>query len=114
MFRKLGKNVKKLDAFPKIEQAYTQKSGIGGVVTTFTSVLLLFLVISELRNYVVLKQEYEFLVEQKSANTMQINLDMTIAMECSKIKIDLEDDSGKSVHVRDEFQLMDVAPSLLI
>ena len=76
-----------LDAFPKVERNITNASGSGGVVSILVTVLLVYLVVSELLNWISLKQEFEYLVDQTPTSSssvgLLINVDLTVAMPCN-------------------------------
>jgi endoplasmic reticulum-Golgi intermediate compartment protein 2 len=47
----------------------------------------------------VLIQEYEFVVDQTRGHTLEVNIDMTIAMNCNFLRGDVLDISGTSLGV---------------
>ncbi|TPX50431.1 hypothetical protein SeLEV6574_g00904 [Synchytrium endobioticum] len=100
-----------LDAFPKIEKNITNASGSGGIVSIIVTLFLLYLVISEWINWVELKQDYEYLVDQtptsSSAVGLLINVDLTVAMPCNTLRVDVMDVSQITIHVED-LKMIDV------
>ncbi|KAJ1550043.1 Endoplasmic reticulum-Golgi intermediate compartment protein 2, partial [Cladochytrium tenue] len=73
----------KYDAFPKVERNIQHATRTGGLLTLAVAVGLALLVYSEFAQYIHVRQSYEFLVDQKTDNQLQINIDITIAMKCS-------------------------------
>lgn len=106
MKRSLEKRLQSFDAFPKISEEYTQKSKLGGLLTFFVTAVSLILMYGELLSYLELKQEFEFLVEPASGNNeMQMNVDMTVAMPCKYLNVDVQDVVGNSIHMQDKIRL---------
>lgn len=103
---KIGKSLKNLDAFPKIADEYAQRTNLGGLITTLVSIIVVFLIQSEFKNYWQLKQEYEFLVEPSNKGKMQINIDMSIAMACAYLNVDVLDVTGQSLNVKRMIKLV--------
>ncbi|RUP48317.1 hypothetical protein BC936DRAFT_144714 [Jimgerdemannia flammicorona] len=110
MLRRISKNVAVLDAFPKVEVENQQRSDKGGMLTILLTLILLLLTLAELREYVKISSDeevhpgyrsnllshtlhvhsyrklnhtYEFLVDQHIDSKIQINVDLTIAMQCN-------------------------------
>jgi hypothetical protein len=73
-----------LDGFKKIERSITQSSSAGGVLTLGVIGLLIYLLLSEFRAFLTVKQNYEFLVDQTRSqrHDLQINIDLTINTPC--------------------------------
>ncbi|KAJ3279144.1 hypothetical protein HDU76_009611, partial [Blyttiomyces sp. JEL0837] len=99
MFRGLSS----YDAFPKLERNIQNATRTGGFLTICVSTVLFFLIFSEFSQYRAKQQKYEFLVDAGSLNTakesrIQINVDMTIAMNCTAIRADVLDVAGSSLH----------------
>ncbi|KAJ3393880.1 hypothetical protein HDU84_000843 [Entophlyctis sp. JEL0112] len=101
------KSLSRLNAFPKVEKNIQQTSVLGGVLTVLVAVLLFFLTIAEFIQYASITQKYEFLVD-RTPNSMgahiNINADITVAMACENLRIDVLDVSGQSIHAKaDDF-----------
>ncbi|KAJ3172616.1 hypothetical protein HDU88_005945 [Geranomyces variabilis] len=86
----------RFDAFPKVQKNIQNATGAGGLLTLFVGLLLAFLAASEFAQYRTVNQEYEFLVDQQRSGelSLQINLDITIAMPCTQLRADVLDAGG--------------------
>ncbi|KAJ3160628.1 hypothetical protein HDU86_000387 [Geranomyces michiganensis] len=86
----------RFDAFPKVQKNIQHATGSGGLLTLLVGLLLAFLAASEFAQYRTVNQEYEFLVDQTRSKefSLQINLDITIAMQCSQLRADVLDAGG--------------------
>ncbi|KAF9973786.1 hypothetical protein BGZ73_002974 [Actinomortierella ambigua] len=82
---------KDLDAFPKVEAGFVKKTGSGGILTLLVSGILCILVLGELREYLSVRNDYSFQVDPLVNHKLQINLDVTVAMPCDALRIDLRD-----------------------
>ncbi|KAG0257623.1 hypothetical protein DFQ27_005037 [Actinomortierella ambigua] len=79
------------DAFPKVEAGFVKKTGSGGILTLLVSGILCFLVLGEIRDYLGVRNDYTFLVDPLVNHKLQINVDVTVAMPCEALRIDLRD-----------------------
>ncbi|KAJ3138748.1 hypothetical protein HK100_012420 [Physocladia obscura] len=73
------------------------------LLTLLVAVLLSFLTLSEFIQYVTISQKYEFLVDRPTGNLgahININADITVAMACENLRIDVLDVAGTSLHAR--------------
>ncbi|KAL7751725.1 hypothetical protein RI367_002724 [Sorochytrium milnesiophthora] len=99
------RKIAELDAFPKVDESYLEPSTSGASVTLFTAGLLLVLVLGELWDYRALHTEYEFLVDRRLHLNMVVNVDITVAMDCNYISVDVLDEAGAAIHARDALTL---------
>ncbi|ETS62628.1 hypothetical protein PaG_03271 [Moesziomyces aphidis] len=93
--------IRQFDAFPKTQSIYTQRSSKGGVLTIISALALVFLLWTELSTYLYGERGYSFAVDSQLQSTMQINMDMTVAMKCHYLTIDVRDAVGDRLHVSD-------------
>ncbi len=93
--------IRQFDAFPKTQSIYTQRSSKGGVLTIISALALVFLLWTELSTYLYGERGYSFAVDSQMQSTMQINMDMTVAMKCHYLTIDVRDAVGDRLHVSD-------------
>ncbi|CAD6983286.1 unnamed protein product [Tilletia controversa] len=91
--------LRQFDAFPKTKALYTQRSSRGGALTVILSIILLSLVWSDLRAYLYGEHAYSFSVDPHIGHEMQINIDMTVAMQCHWLTVDVRDAVGDRLHV---------------
>ncbi|KAK9893650.1 DUF1692-domain-containing protein [Cystobasidium minutum MCA 4210] len=96
--------IREFDAFPKTLSTYKSRSSRGGVLTLLLSAAILFLVWHELREYLFGDPEYSFAVDKGVAHQLQINVDMTIAMPCHFLTVDVRDAVGDRLHISEEFK----------
>ncbi|GAA95597.1 uncharacterized protein L969DRAFT_101698 [Mixia osmundae IAM 14324] len=91
------------DAFPKTLPTYRSTSSRGGVYTVLLAVAILVLVWYEATEYLFGEPLYEFSVDKGIGKMLQINVDMTVAMPCHYLTVDIRDAVGDRLHVSDEF-----------
>ncbi|KAI8614660.1 endoplasmic reticulum vesicle transporter-domain-containing protein [Chytriomyces sp. MP71] len=97
------KSITRFDAFPKIDKNMQKSTGLGGLLTLLVALGLFFLTLSEFGQYIRITQKYEFLVDRSTsamAAQMSINADVTVAMACENLRIDVLDVAGTSLHAR--------------
>ncbi|KAG0048908.1 hypothetical protein BGZ83_006202 [Gryganskiella cystojenkinii] len=82
---------KEFDAFPKVESGFVKRTGSGGILTLMVTAILCILVMGELKDYMSLRNDYRFTVDPLVNHELQINLDITVAMTCDSLSIDLRD-----------------------
>ncbi|KAL2915427.1 hypothetical protein HK105_205043 [Polyrhizophydium stewartii] len=101
--KKLSKRLAALDAFPKIELQLQQTTQSGGIVSLVMLFVLLVLASSEVYRWRSIDQKYEFLVDQTRSHehALQINVDVTIAMDCKYLRADVLDISDTSLAVKE-------------
>lgn len=93
--------IRQFDAFPKTQSIYTQRSSRGGLLTILSTITLLYLLWAELSSYLYGERAYSFAVDSQIQSTMQINLDITVAMQCHYLTVDVRDAVGDRLHVSD-------------
>lgn len=96
-------SLQSLDAFPKIERNIQHATRVGGLLTLLVGLGLSFLIYSELSQYLKVKQDYEFLVDQGGVSKIQINIDLTVAMECQYLRYDVLDLAGTNLNLHNKF-----------
>ncbi|OAD80564.1 hypothetical protein PHYBLDRAFT_120490 [Phycomyces blakesleeanus NRRL 1555(-)] len=104
--RKLAEKVAVLDVFPKVEIDNQARSEKGGILTILLTCFLLLLTMSEFSEYRKIQTRYHFLVDPTIESTMQINMDMTIAMPCPALMVHVYDASGQRIHLTDGLKLI--------
>lgn len=93
--------IRQFDAFPKTQAIYTQRSAKGGALTIAVAFCLLIMAWSEARDYLFSKHGYSFEIDSHIGQTMQINFDVTVAMQCHYVTVDVRDAVGDRLHVSD-------------
>ncbi|KZT51802.1 DUF1692-domain-containing protein [Calocera cornea HHB12733] len=100
----LGTPLKSFDAFPKVPASYRTRSSGGGFVTLGIVLLCLLLVLNDLAEYVWGMTTYKFIVDDEIAKDLRLNVDITVAMPCHFISVDLRDAVGDRLHLSDQFK----------
>ncbi|KAF9351555.1 hypothetical protein BGX26_010475 [Mortierella sp. AD094] len=93
---------KEFDAFPKVESGFVKRTGSGGILTLIVTAILCILVIGEIKDYMTLRNDYKFLVDPLVNHELLINLDITIAMPCDALTIDLRDMAEVQLRLSDK------------
>ncbi|CCX33148.1 endoplasmic reticulum vesicle transporter-domain-containing protein [Pyronema domesticum] len=83
--------LRSFDAFPKTRKTYKISSSRGGVLTILLSLLSIYLIYYELNHHLDGAETQSFLVEHAVGHYMQINLDITVAMPCEALHINVQD-----------------------
>eukprot|EP00117_Sycon_ciliatum_P024978 scpid63154/ scgid20834/ Endoplasmic reticulum-Golgi intermediate compartment protein 2 len=89
--------VKELDAFPKIPESYVETSSSGGGVSIFIFACIAILVVAEIYQYRSSELRYQYSVDSDMNSKLQINADITVAMQCDYIGADVLDVAGSSI-----------------
>ncbi|WFD07783.1 hypothetical protein MVES1_003154 [Malassezia vespertilionis] len=75
-----------------------KQSSRGGLVTVLVLLTMLIMAYTELCDYWSPHYLYTFSNADHMSSNMQINLDMTVAVPCRDVTVDLRDVTGESVH----------------
>ncbi|CAL1267184.1 unnamed protein product [Larinioides sclopetarius] len=89
--RRRLKHVESLDIFPKVQEEYTQPTTSGGTVSILSFIVIIILVYTEIRYYSSSQLKFEYSVDHDIDSKLKINVDITVAMPCSKIGADILD-----------------------
>ncbi|GBO12947.1 Endoplasmic reticulum-Golgi intermediate compartment protein 2, partial [Araneus ventricosus] len=89
--RRRLKHVENLDIFPKVQEEYTQPTTSGGTVSILSFIVIIILVYTEIRYYSSSQLKFEYSVDHDIDSKLKINVDLTVAMPCSKIGADILD-----------------------
>ncbi|KAL7409691.1 endoplasmic reticulum vesicle transporter-domain-containing protein [Mrakia frigida] len=95
--------LKTFDAFPKVQPTYQTKSARGGFVTFAIAWACFLLILNDLGEYLYGEADYSFSVDQGIGREVQLNIDMTVAMPCHFLSIDLRDAVGDRVFLSNDF-----------
>lgn len=88
--------LRKLDAYPKINEDFYSRTFSGGLITLISSLVILFLFFSEFRLYMHAVTETKLLVDTSRGETLRINFDVTFpAIPCSLLSVDTMDIMGE-------------------
>lgn len=93
---KVFAKLRNLDAYPKVNEDFYNRTLSGGVITIVSSFVILLLFFSELRLYLHTVTETKLLVDTSRGGTLHINFDVTFpAVQCSLLGVDAMDISGE-------------------
>ncbi|XP_050211965.1 uncharacterized protein LOC126662119 [Mercurialis annua] len=88
--------LRKLDAYPKINEDFYSRTFSGGLITLVSSLVMLFLFFSEFRLYLHTVTETKLMVDTVRGETLRINFDLTFpAVPCSLLSLDAMDIMGE-------------------
>lgn len=88
--------LKNLDAYPKVNEDFFQRTLSGGIITIGSSIMMLCLFLSELSLFMTITTTNELSVDTSRGDQLSINFDMTFpAMPCEWMSLDLMDISGE-------------------
>ncbi|TIB31962.1 hypothetical protein E3P86_03230 [Wallemia ichthyophaga] len=92
------------DAFPKTQPTYTIRSKRGGIATVVVIFTLVLLVFHEIGEWLYGHNEYQFSVDTTTQREMQLNVDLTVAMPCHYLNVDIRDAVGDRLKLSDRIQ----------
>lgn len=92
MFNKL----RNLDAYPKVNEDFYNRTLSGGVITLVSATIMLLLFFSEFRLYLHTITESKLVVDTSRGGKLHINFDITFpSLRCSLLSLDAMDISGE-------------------
>lgn len=87
--------IKKLDAYPKVQEDFFTRTLSGGIITLISSAIMFLLFVSELRLFLQVTTNHELLVDTSRGEKLNINVDVSFPrMPCSWLSLDAMDISG--------------------
>uniref|UniRef100_UPI00398E8009 endoplasmic reticulum-Golgi intermediate compartment protein 2-like isoform X3 n=1 Tax=Pristiophorus japonicus TaxID=55135 RepID=UPI00398E8009 len=89
--------IKELDVFPKVLDACVETSVTGGTVSLLTFTLIAILSIGEFSYYRDSWIKYNYQVDTNISSKLQVNIDITVAMQCDYIGADMIDQTETMV-----------------
>ncbi|XP_048462808.1 endoplasmic reticulum-Golgi intermediate compartment protein 2-like [Rhincodon typus] len=89
--------IKELDAFPKVPDVCVQTSISGGTVSMLTFTLIAILAIGEFSFFQESWIQYNYQVDTNISSKLQVNLDITVAMQCDFVGADMVDQTEARV-----------------
>eukprot|EP00891_Asterochloris_glomerata_P002898 jgi/Astpho2/2898/e_gw1.00050.129.1_t len=89
--------LKKLDAYPKVNEDFFNRTAGGGVITLISSLIMATLFLSELRLFLRMQTVHELSVDTSRGEKLDIHFDVTFhKMPCGWMSLDAMDVSGES------------------
>ncbi|CAN6346381.1 unnamed protein product [Urochloa humidicola] len=91
--------LKRLDAYPKVNEDFYKRTLSGGVVTLVAAVVMLLLFISETKSYFYSATETKLVVDTSRGERLRVNFDVTFpSIPCTLLSVDTTDISGEQHH----------------
>ncbi|EXB55308.1 hypothetical protein L484_017219 [Morus notabilis] len=88
--------LRNLDAYPKINEDFFSRTLSGGVITLFSSLIMLFLFLSEFWLFLHTVKDTKLVVDTSRGETLRISFDVTFpVIPCSLLSLDAVDISGE-------------------
>ncbi|KAL5662414.1 hypothetical protein ACJX0J_029539 [Zea mays] len=88
--------LKRLDAYPKVNEDFYKRTLSGGIVTLVAAVVMLLLFISETRSYFYSATETKLVVDTSRGERLRVNFDITfLSIPCTLLSVDTMDISGE-------------------
>jgi len=84
----------KFDAFPKLPSTYKSRSESRGFMTLFVVLLAILLMLNDIGEYVWGWRDEEFSIDANKSSLLRINVDISVAMPCKYLTVDLRDAVG--------------------
>ncbi|XP_043283408.1 endoplasmic reticulum-Golgi intermediate compartment protein 2 [Venturia canescens] len=91
------KNVKELDAFPKVPDTCIDKSAVGGTFSLVTFCLIVYLIYSETRYFLDSRLQFKYEPDTEIDAKLKLNIDITVAMPCSRLGADILDATNQNL-----------------
>ncbi|KAE8441572.1 hypothetical protein EG329_004657 [Mollisiaceae sp. DMI_Dod_QoI] len=101
---KRGNIVQAFDAFPKAKPQYVTRTSGGGKWTVAMLIVSFLLIFSEFMRWWQGHETHTFAVEKGVGHDLQINLDITIPMQCPDIHINVQDAAGDRILAADKLK----------
>ncbi|XP_074099706.1 endoplasmic reticulum-Golgi intermediate compartment protein 3 [Cotesia typhae] len=88
--------LRKFDAYPKTLEDFRVKTFSGAIVTIISSIIMVMLFISELRDFLTPNLDEELFVDTSRGSKLKINLDIIIPrISCDLLSLDAMDTTGE-------------------
>uniref|UniRef100_A0A0V0IBZ1 Putative endoplasmic reticulum-Golgi intermediate compartment protein 3-like n=1 Tax=Solanum chacoense TaxID=4108 RepID=A0A0V0IBZ1_SOLCH len=88
--------LRNLDAYPKINEDFYNRTLSGGIITLVASIIMLVLFVNELGLYIHSYTETQLVVDTSRGGKLHIHFDITFpAVPCSLLSLDARDISGE-------------------
>jgi hypothetical protein len=96
--------IAQFDAFPKLPSTYKARSESRGFMTLFVAFMAFMLLLNDIGEFIWGWPDYEFSVDTSRSNFLNINVDMTVAMPCKFLSVDLRDAMGDRLYLSGGFR----------
>nr|CDS26895.1 endoplasmic reticulum Golgi intermediate [Hymenolepis microstoma] len=89
--------IRKADTFEKLPQECVNYTSSGGGASIITFLVIFMLIIAELNQFANPEVNFQYSVDDLIEGELPINIDMTVAMKCSEVSIDVVDLNGNAL-----------------
>ncbi|CAG2101379.1 unnamed protein product, partial [Medioppia subpectinata] len=97
LFRRLVANpraIADIDVFTKVDHNFTKTTATGGTVSVLSYILIGILVMFETSVYLKSRIKFLYTVDTDFDSKLQLNIDITVAMNCESIGADIMDSTN--------------------
>ncbi|KAK9468738.1 endoplasmic reticulum vesicle transporter-domain-containing protein [Lipomyces arxii] len=99
--------VRTFDAFQKVSSTYTTRSSQGGFTTILLGLVCAYLIWTELGSYFAGVEDQQFAVDDSVGWDMQMNVDITVAMACESVHVNVQDSAGDRLYAAELLSMED-------
>ncbi|KAI9503404.1 hypothetical protein GGI26_002993 [Coemansia sp. RSA 1358] len=103
--------ISQFDAFPKVDGVYRKRTLSGGLLSVAVAAVMVYMLWCEAVEYLTYRQTHQFIIDATVQRDVQINVDMTVAMPCALLRVDVLDVSGDSKAVRSSLRTLTITRS---
>ena len=103
--RRSFKLVRELDVFPKVEDDCQKPTVRGGTLSILSLSIIAVLVVSEFFYYRGTEVRYKYSVDTDMDAKLLLTMDMTVAMPCEHLGVDVMDHAGESRQLNDAIKM---------
>lgn len=96
--RNIKEVVTELDAFPKVELTYTERTASGASISIITFICVILLLHSEITYYFWPSYKFRFISDADLHSKLKLNVDLTVAMQCDLIGADILDKTDQNAY----------------
>ncbi|KAJ2856157.1 hypothetical protein GGI22_003902, partial [Coemansia erecta] len=108
MLHELARVLRTLDGFPKVDAAYRATTAGGGIASVVVLLLMAYMAGTEISEYVRYRQAHRFVVDTAVRQAVYINVDVTVAMPCALLRVNVADAGGDASNVRSSLRMSPV------
>lgn len=96
--------IREFDAFPKVATSYTKHTTLGALATLVVIGMSFLLSLNDVGEFLWGWPDYEYAIDRRYKDTLDINLDMIVNMPCGTLSVDVRDASGDRLHMSNGFR----------
>lgn len=104
---RIGSFVAALDAFPKFDTAYLERTRSGGLASLLTFGILAALSCAEFWRWAVPETTQHYIVDPLVGHKVKLEVDISVASECQKLVIMIAEETAGTRLVNDQLEAHD-------